>query len=143
MWRLFRIVLYSVAVGILIVVGLVTYTLVAERAAYNNVEITSLLLRDGRYDPGEHYKFSRACVYPDSSLPTEALLGGYKEIDAILPESHVHWTMILFDDSARTFRRLYALNPKVRFEGGIACSPRLYVRTKTVDGAIVANAHEK
>lgn len=143
MRRLLRILLVCVGAVLAVFVALIVYTLISERMAYNNAEITSLLLRDGRYDPREHFEFSRACVYPDSSLPTEALRDGYKELDAILPESHLHWTVVLFDDGKRTFRRLYALNPKVRFDGAITCSLRLYIRTRTVNGATVADATEK
>jgi hypothetical protein len=41
--------------------------LITDYMAYQKVEITTALLRDGRYDPAEHFTFDRACTFPPES----------------------------------------------------------------------------
>jgi hypothetical protein len=140
--RLFRIVSICIGLGGALLVTLVAWTLISERMAYANVEITTTLLRAHRYDPSEHFKFSRACAYSDTFAPLESVRAGYKELNAIFPDSDNHWTVVLFDDVERTFRLLYVWRPSVRFDG-VICSPKLAIRAKVIDGATIAEAYEK
>jgi hypothetical protein len=142
-----RFIIYSV-VGLLVLVLVpllaIAFFVIGEKLSYNRVEITSVLLREGKYDPSEHFRFDKACVFP----PESALAGGlrskgYREIDQIFPESHINWTLVLIDEKEKTFRTLYVLNPEVRFGGQILCGTRLVLVTKIVDGVTVAQVEFK
>jgi hypothetical protein len=131
MRRFFRYV--AMASGLIVVLvgtGVVFYIL-SDRAAYRSAEITSALMESGRYDPVEHFKFDRACVFPpESAFAGELTRQGYRQSDAIFPESHIHWTLVLIDETSRRFRVLYVQNPKIRFAGQIVCGPRIALRTE-------------
>jgi hypothetical protein len=119
-------------------------SLLVDYIQYQKVEITSALLRDGKYDPSLHFTFDRACVFPPESALAYTLLieRGYREVDKIFPDTFTNWSVALIDDSKKTFRTLYVLEPSVKFGGGIICSPKVTLETAKVDGQIVAFAKE-
>jgi hypothetical protein len=110
--------------------------------AYQKMEITTPLLRDGKYDPARHFKFDRACVFPPESALADTWLSqrGYRELDAMFPDTYTHWTLVLVDDDAKTFRTLYVLESKVKFGGQITCDPKLTLKAALSDGHITARA---
>lgn len=143
--KLFSFVIVSLILIPLVGVGIYLFT---DYIAYRKVEITSLLLRDGKYDPARHFTFDRACVFPTESSLASTWFSqrGYRELDTIFPDTFTHWTLVLIDDSKKTFRTLYALEPKVQFGGQIICNPTITLQTKVSDGHITAyvdqaNAH--
>jgi hypothetical protein len=111
---------------------------------YQKVEITSALLRDGRYDPALHFTFDRACVFPpESALAyTWFTARGYRELDKIFPDTFTNWTLVLVDDNKKTFRTLYVLEPSVKFGGGIICNSNITLETAKVNGQITAYVKE-
>lgn len=137
MRRLVRIFILVLIVASVLFMAMLAYVIVSDRIAYNKVEITTALLREGRYDPREHFSFTRACVFPPGAgPPEEAFRSGYRELDGIVPESHTHWTLVLLDDSRKTYLQLYVQDPKVRFGGPIVCSPKLRLRTTAIDNTL-------
>lgn len=112
--------------------------------AYHNAEITTALIRDGKYDPAEHFSFDRACVFPPESALADTWFSqrGYQQLSPIIPDSYTNWTLVLVDDARRTFRTLYVLEPRVRFGGKIVCNPRITLRIKSFDGGLVAYVEE-
>jgi hypothetical protein len=114
--------------------------LIMDYMQYQKVEITSALLRDGQYDPSLHFTFDRACVFPPESVLANTWLSqkGYRHVDPIFPDTYTNWTLVLIDDKKKTFRTLYVLEPKVKFGGQIACSPKMKLETAATDGRISA-----
>ena len=129
-------------VALLVAVG--AASLLVDYIQYRKVEITSTLLRDGKYDPSLHFKFDRACVFPPESALTYTLLTerGYREVDKIFPDTFTNWTLVLVDDNKKTFRTLYVLEPSVKFGGGITCNSKVTLETSNVNGQIVAHVKE-
>ena len=139
--KIFIVVFLSAALSPVIVIA---YYLISERLAYQKVEITTALLRDGKYDPAKHFAFDQVCVFPPEWVFSGELAGkNYRPLDPIFPESHVHWTLILLDGRNKTFRTLYVADPKVRFGGQTVCDPGIELSTKLVDGVPVAYASTK
>ena len=139
MRRFLKFLLYALAAVIFLPILVIGYDLISERIAYQRAEITSVLIRDGKYDPAEHYAFERGCIFPPEWTFTGEPSGlQYRHLDQIFPESHVHWTLVLIDDKEMTFRTLYIVDRVVRFNGQSACSPKITLRTKLVDGVTVA-----
>jgi hypothetical protein len=134
--------LFGLVVGGLILIPLigVGIYLLTDYIAYQKVEITTPLLQDGKYDPAKHFTFDRACVFPTESTLANTWLSqrGYHELDTIFPDTYTHWTLVLVDDSTKTFRTLYILEPKVGFGGQIICNSTITLRTKVSDGHIIA-----
>ena len=122
----------------------VTYHLVLDDRAYQRSEITTALLRDGWYDPAQHFKFDRACVFPPESVLADTWLSqrGYREIDAIFPDTYTNWTIVLIDEQGKTFRTLYVLESKIKFGGKTICNPNIPLRTMSTNGNIVAYVDE-
>lgn len=120
------------------------FYLLSDYRAYRSAEITSALIRDGKYDPAEHFRFDRACVFPPESGLADTWFSqrGYRQLDPIVPDTYTNWTMILVDDQRKTFRTLYVLEPKVRFGGAVVCNPKLTLRTKSSDEGLVAYVDE-
>lgn len=120
------------------------FYLFSDYQAYRSAEITTKLIRDGRYDPAEHFSFDRACVFPPESALADTWFSqrGYRQLDPILPDTYTNWTLILVDDRRKTFRTLYVLEPKVRFGGNVVCNPRLTLRTKSSNEGLVAYVDE-
>lgn len=128
----------------LIIIGYVGSYLMADYWAYRKVAITPALLRDGMYDPALHYNFDLACVFPTESGLAHTWLAakGYREIDAIFPDTFTNWTLVLVDDNKKTFRTLFISEPKVKFGGPIICNPRITLRTTISNGEVVAHVEE-
>src|SRR4051812_34092526 len=80
----------------ILLIGLLAVVLMDYRD-YQRVEITSALLRDGKYDPAAHFAFDRACVFPPESALAHTLLTerGYREPDKIFPDTLTNWTLVL------------------------------------------------
>jgi hypothetical protein len=127
----------------LVLVG-VAYHLGSDYRAYQKAEITTALLRDGRYDPAQHFRFDRACVFPPESVLADTWLSqrGYQEIDAIFPDTYTNWTLVLIDDQERTFRTLYILESKIKFGGKVICNPNTPLRIASTNGNTVAYVDE-
>lgn len=138
--------LFAFAVGGLSLIPLIGggIYLLTDYIAYRKVEITGLLLREGKYDPSHYFTFDRACVFPTESSLASTWFSqrGYRELDTIFPDTFTHWTLVLIDDSKKTFRTLYVLEPKVRFGGQIICNPTITLRTRVSDGHITAYVEE-
>jgi hypothetical protein len=137
--------LLALVVGgfILILVIGVGVWIVADRIAYEKADITSALLRDGRYDPAEHFTFDRACTYPPEFDDSSSLFRrGYRQLDLIyLPDTFTHWTLVLIDDSKKTYRVLYAIDPLVK-SSGLVCNPKITLRTEISGGRLTAYVEE-
>lgn len=118
--------------------------LFSDYRAYRRAEITTTLIRDGKYDPAEHFSFDRACVFPPESALADTWFSqrGYRQLDPIVPDTYTNWTLILVDDQRRTFRTLYVLEPKVRFSGNVVCNPKLTLRIKSSNEGLVAYVDE-
>jgi len=127
---------------VLLLAGVGIY-LLTDYIAYQKVEITTALLRDGKYDPAQHFTFDRACIFPPESGSAYDLLSkrGYRELDAIVPDTFTNWTLVLIDDKKKTFRTLYALEPSVKF-GGTVCNSKITLRTEVSDGHLTAYVEE-
>jgi hypothetical protein len=127
----------------LLLVGVSTPLLI-DYIQYQKVEITSALLRDGKYNPALHFTFDRACVFPPESGLAYTWLTerGYRELDKIFPDTFTNWTLVLIDDNKKTFRTLYVLEPSVKFGGGIICNSKITLETVTVDGQTTAYVKE-
>jgi hypothetical protein len=125
------------------VIGVGLY-LLTDYIAYQKVEITSILLREGKYDPSRHFTFDRACVFPTESSLANTWFSqrGYRELDTLFPDTFTHWTLVLLDDNKKTFITLYVLEPKIRFGGQIICNPTITLQTKVSDGHITAYVEE-
>lgn len=48
-----------------------------------------------------------------------------------------HWSLVLIDDSKKTYRILYAIDPVVKSPGW-ACNPKITLRTEVIDGQLKA-----
>jgi hypothetical protein len=131
------------SVGALIILGAGFY-LASDYRTYQKVEITTSLMRDGKYDPTLHFSFDRACVFPPKSTLADTWFSqrGYREIGAIFPDTYTNWTLVLVDDKGRTFRTLYVLQSKVKFGGKIICNPKLMLRTANSNGVAIAHVEE-
>jgi len=118
--------------------------LLTDYIAYQKVEITTALLRDGRYDPAQHFTFDRACTFPPESGSAYDLLWkrGYRELDAIVPDTFTNWTLVLIDDKEKTFRTLYVLEPSVKI-GSVVCNSKITLRTEVSDGHLTAYVEEE
>jgi hypothetical protein len=139
MTRVVKIVLAAVC-GIAAAIGAGGLYLFSDYHAYRNAEITTALIREGRYDPAEHFSFDRACVFPPESALADTWFSqrGYRQLDPMLPDTYTNWTLILVDNQRKTFRTLYVLEPRVRFGGNVVCSPKLVLRTKSSHEGLVA-----
>jgi hypothetical protein len=137
--RALKLVALVVGGFILIVLIGVGAWIVADRIAYEKADITSALLRDGRYDPAEHFAFERACTYPPEGNESWRLFErGYRQLDLIyLPDTFTHWTLVLIDDSKKTYRILYAVDPLVKSSGTV-CNPKITLRTEISGGRLTA-----
>ena len=113
--------------------------LFSDYRSYRKAEITTALIREGRYDPAEHFSFDRACVFPPESALADTWFSqrGYRQLDPMLPDTYANWTLMLVDD-----QRKYVLEPKVRFGGNVVCSPKLVLRTKSSHDGLVAYVDE-
>lgn len=127
---------------LLILIGVGIF-LVGDYIAYQKVEITTALLRDGKYDPSRYFTFDRACTFPPESGGAYQLLEsrGYRELDPIFPDTFTNWTLVLIDDSKKTFRTLYVLEPRVKFNAGV-CNSKITLRTEMSDGQLTAYVEE-
>jgi hypothetical protein len=139
--KLFALVIGCLSLIPIIGVGIYLFK---DYISYQKVEITTLLLRDGKYDPAKHFTFDRACVFPTESSLANTWFSqhGYHELDTIIPDTYTHWTLVLVDDSKKTFRTLYVLEPKVRFGGQIICNPTITLQTRASEGHITAYVEE-
>ncbi|AWO91032.1 MULTISPECIES: hypothetical protein [Bradyrhizobium] len=138
MKRIVKIVLAAVCGIATAAIGTGGLYLFSGYRAYRNAEITTTLIREGKYDPAEHFSFDRACVFPPESALADTWFSqrGYRQLDPILPDTYTNWTLILVDDQRKTFRTLYAL--EVRFGGNVVCNPRLVLRTRSSQEGLVA-----
>jgi hypothetical protein len=127
---------------VLILIGVGGF-LVRDHIAYQKVEITTALLRDGKYDPSRYFAFDRACTFPPESGGAYLLLEsrGYRDLDPILPDTFTNWTLVLIDDNKKTFRTLYVLQPRVKFDKTV-CNPKITLRTEMSDGQLTAYVEE-
>jgi hypothetical protein len=127
---------------LLVLIGVGSF-LVGDYIAYQKVEITTALLRDGKYDPSRYFNFDRACTFPPESGGAYLLLEarGYRELDPIFPDTFTNWTLVLIDDSKKTFRTLYVLEPRVKFNTAV-CNPKITLRTEMSDGKLTAYVEE-
>jgi len=63
-------------------------------------------------------------------------------VDSILlPDTFTHWTLVLIDDSNKTYRKLYALEPVVHL-GRLGCVPNITLRTEIRNGELTAYVAE-
>jgi hypothetical protein len=127
---------------LLVLIGVGIF-LVGDYIAYQKVEITTALLRDGKYDPSRDFTFDRACTFPPESGGAHLLLvsRGYRELDPIFPDTFTNWTLVLINDSKKTFRTLYVLEPMVKFNAGV-CNSKITLRTEMLDGQLTAYVEE-
>lgn len=123
---------------LIMIVGVVVW-IVQDDLAFAKVNITDALVRDGKYDPAEHFTFDRACIYPpewDDSFLLEQR--GYEGEGMLVPASLdplTFWTVILIDDHKKTYRKLFALERTVQ-SPGLVCNSSITLRTQTVDGRL-------
>lgn len=137
MAKIIRYLAAVLGVGALLLLAGIGYYLVADHISYRKAEITTELINSGRYDPRDHFSFDKACVYPpESTFSGELTQRGYQQVDAIFPESHIHWSLVLIDDHHKTFRVLYAQNTRVLLGGEIICARRIVLRTKNDNATI-------
>jgi hypothetical protein len=134
--RALKLVALVVGGFILILLIGVGVWIVADRIAYEKADITTALLRDGRYDPAEHFTFERACTYPPEGDESWRLFErGYRHLDLIyLPDTFTHWTLVLIDDSKKTYRILYAVDPVVN-PAAPSATRKLHCEPKYLAGA--------
>lgn len=142
--RIIKFLLLASCGLVAVLVVAVAAVLLMDHLAYQKVEITSALLRDGKYDPSAHFTFDRACVFPakSSMAYTWLIERGYRELDQIFPDTFTNWTVVLIDDNKRTFRILYALQPRVKLSGGIICNSKITLEAVTVDSQTTAYVKE-
>jgi hypothetical protein len=138
--------IFALAIGAavaILIIGVGVY-LVIDYVAYQKVEITTALLRNGKYDPSQYFTFDRACVFPPESSLADTWLSqrGYHQLDTIFPDTYTNWTLVLIDDNKKTFRTLYVLEPKVKFGGQIICNSKITLQTVAADGFITAYVKE-
>jgi hypothetical protein len=96
-------------------------------------------VRDGIYEPPPQFKFDRACLFnPESGFHNR----DYDEVDSILlPNTFTHWTLVLIDDTNKTYRTLYAHEPDVKL-GRLGCVPKITLRTEIRNGELTAYVAE-
>jgi hypothetical protein len=137
--RIVKIIALIIATPIVLLVLAVAYFVVTTRIDYRNAEITTALVRDGVYRPPPRFKFDRACLFGPESMLNDR---GYDEVDSILlPDTFTHWTLVLIDDSNKTYRKLYALEPVVHL-GRLGCVPKITLRTEIRNGELTAYVAE-
>ena len=126
----------------ILVVGVGVWV-VTEQRAFERVNVTAALLRDGRYDPSEHFKFDRACTFPPEGSGYELLEGrGYRSVDTIyLPDTFTHWSLTLINDSDKSYRTLYVVDPVVK-SAGFVCHSKITLRTEISEGHVRAYVEE-
>jgi hypothetical protein len=108
---------------------------VPEHFAFRRTNITDILVRDGRYDPAEHFSFERACTL---NMETELYRLGYKRLDwTDIPDPDVFWEIALIDDHNKTYRILYAFEPEMSRPEEV-CNVKITLRTETQDGGQLA-----
>jgi len=85
------------------------------------------------------FKFDRACLFnPESRFHNR----DYDGVDSILlPNTFTHWTLVLIDDSNKTYRTLYAHEPDVKL-GRLGCVPKITLRTEIRNGELTAYVEE-
>ena len=139
MLRTLKIVALVIATPIVLLVLGVVYFIVTTDIDYRNAEITTALVRDGIYKPPPQFKFDRACLFnPESGFHNR----DYDEVDSILlPNTFTHWTLVLIDDTNKTYRTLYAHEPDVKL-GRLGCVPKITLRTEIRNGELTAYVAE-
>ena len=137
--RIVKIVALIIATPIVLLVLGVVYFVVTTDIDYRNAEITTALVRDGIYEPPPQFKFDRACLFnPESGFHNR----DYDEVDSILlPNTFTHWTLVLIDDTNKTYRTLYAHEPDVKL-GRLGCVPKITLRTEIRNGELTAYVAE-
>ena len=137
--RIVKIIALIIAIPIVLLVLAVAYFLITTDIDYRNAEITTALERDGIYKPPPQFKFDRACLFnPESRFHNR----DYDGVDSILlPNTFTHWTLVLIDDSNKTYRTLYAHEPDVKL-GRLGCVPKITLRTEIRNGELTAYVEE-
>jgi hypothetical protein len=137
--RIVKIIALIIATPIVLLVLGVVYFVVTTDIDYRNAEITTALVRDGIYKPPPQFKFDRACLFnPESGFHNR----DYDEVDSILlPNTFTHWTLVLIDDTNKTYRTLYAHEPDVKL-GRLGCVPKITLRTEIRNGELTAYVAE-
>jgi hypothetical protein len=137
--RIVKIIALIIATPIVLLVLGVVYFVVTTDIDYRNAEITTALVRDGIYEPPPQFKFDRACLFnPESGFHNR----DYDEVDSILlPNTFTHWTLVLIDDTNKTYRTLYAHEPDVKL-GRLGCVPKITLRTEIRNGELTAYVAE-
>ena len=137
--RIVKIIALIIATPIVLLVLGVVYFVVTTDIDYRNAEITTAVVRDGIYKPPPQFKFDRACLFnPESGFHNR----DYDEVDSILlPNTFTHWTLVLIDDTNKTYRTLYAHEPDVKL-GRLGCVPKITLRTEIRNGELTAYVAE-
>jgi len=137
--RIVKIIALIIATPIVLLVLGVVYFVVTTDIDYRNAEITTALVRDGIYKPPPQFKFDRACLFnPESGFHNR----DYDEVDSILlPNTFTHWTLVLIDDTNKTYRTLYAHEPDVKL-GRLGCVAKITLRTEIRNGELTAYVAE-
>ena len=116
--------------------------IVPDMIAFNKVDITDILVREGRYDPAEHFSFDRACTRSVGGRGSELYSSGYMQLDRTeLPDPDVYWPLELINDRDKTYRILYGFGPTVEAPG-LVCNSKITLRTEKVDGQLRAYVEE-
>jgi hypothetical protein len=138
--RIVKIIALVIATPIVLLVLGVIYVLIAIETKYRNAEITTALVRDGIYEPARHFKFDRACLVGPESIFLEH--GYAPEVDTFpLPDTFVRWTLVLINESNKTYRTLYAREPVVHL-GRLGCVPKITLRTEIRNRELTAYVEE-
>lgn len=143
--RIWKWLLLTIAGPIAIILIVVGAWIVSQRIAFERVNITDALLRDTKYDPAAHFRFDRACTFSpesdDDSFWFRAR--GYRQLDdsIYLADPLIQWSLVLIDDGAKTYRKLYVIDEQVKSPGYV-CNSKITLRTEIADGRVVAFVEE-
>jgi hypothetical protein len=141
--RCIKLFVQAVAGLLLAFVAAVGIYIVSDRIEFSRVNITDALVRDGRYDPAEHFVFDRACTTSAGSSGEPAIrVEGYTETDWVDREPTIFWHLVLINDGEKTYRNLYVYDPVVESPGTL-CNATITLRTEKVDGRLRAYVEEE
>ncbi|GLH77502.1 hypothetical protein SSBR45G_24100 [Bradyrhizobium sp. SSBR45G] len=133
-----------VVLALLVPVVRLGLQVVGDDQAFRRADLTGELVRNGRYDPAQHFAFERACTHSvgehgDGDLESR----GYTRLDPTTAQDpDMYWPLVLINDADKTYRILYGREAEVMAPGWV-CNPRITLQVEMVDGrarAFVAEA---
>ncbi|MGY3450996.1 hypothetical protein [Bradyrhizobium sp. USDA 4353] len=103
--------------------------------AFRRADLTGELVRNGRYDPAEHFSFERACTHSVGEQGDGDLYQrGYTRLDPTTAhDPDMVWPLVLINDTDKTYRILYGREAEVMAPGWV-CHDRVTLQVETIDG---------